>query len=282
MFKRISFVTVIVMALSLTLAGCGGKALQAKEVLEKAADASKDLDNYQMNADITMNMDAAGQSMKTQANLTSQIQNKPMLAHMTMKTNLQNQSLKTDMYMTKDQLYMQNKQQSKQWMKIKNPSSQQMEAMKNQNIDPAENLKKLKKYVDEFDMKEKDGEYVLSMTAKGDKVKEFYNDVAAKAMPQTTSQLQNVMDNMTFEDIKYTYHVNKDTYYPESMDMDMTLSVAGDENQSNDQSSNMELNQTMTMTFSKFNELDDISIPKKVKDNAKEVDMNKLGQNTDQ
>ncbi|WLR51781.1 hypothetical protein LC040_02430 [Bacillus tianshenii] len=274
-------------AFALLLAGCGQEAgtdssenageenaakeeekLTAEDVYKKATEKSQDMKNFELDGSMDMKMTFGEETQEMNMKINSKSQLDPLLIHQTMESDAQSAEMeipKMEMYMTDEYMYMKDAQ-SGQWLKMKQAQQGFMKDMMEQqkSMSPVQNLEMLKQFADEMTLEETDDTYVLKITGNGDKLV----DLVKEMNPGGASgvDFEQMMQQMNFEEIKYSYALNKETFQPESFEMDMTMSVT-----QNDQT--MKINQHMTSNIKNINEVEDLSIPEEVKNNAQEIEV---------
>ncbi|WP_026678374.1 DUF6612 family protein [Fictibacillus gelatini] len=261
-----------VFSMGLILSGCGQKAEQssggakeqkvtAEQVLEKTTKASANIKNYEMDADMNVEMNAEGHTMKMPTKINAQMATEPLLVHQKMDTEDKGQPVSVEMYITKDEAYM---NQGGQWIKMPNQGPMDL-SKATENMSPAKKMEQMKKFVKDLSLKDKGDTYELKMSGKGDEIKEFAKEMMAQNMnPQSAQAIEQSLNNMKISDLKYTLTIDKKTNYPKQLLLDMNMEIK-------EGSHTAEMKLHMDSTMSKFNKVKDLAIPENVKKAAKEV-----------
>ncbi|TCP30029.1 hypothetical protein EV207_107125 [Scopulibacillus darangshiensis] len=259
-----------VLLIALTACGASGPK-NASEVLEKAQKASQDLKSF--NADTTTNMDMEVQGQKIHTSTIGSVdyQKEPLLIYTKQKTsNPKNagQTMNIDMYMTKDNLYMQSPMKPGEWVKLDNPQSAMLDKLTKGNAaDIEKQLKSLKGFAKDFKLEEKDKNYVLTYKGKGADFDKFVKKMVKDQMPNM-DQFKEAMKNVKYDNVSFTYTFDKEKFLPQEMKMTMNMTVTNP----NDETQKMKMKVKSSSEYKDFNNVK-VTIPDDVKQNAKEVKM---------
>ncbi|MGP4076580.1 DUF6612 family protein [Halobacillus sp. K22] len=261
------------LAAFILISGCASsEGAKVEDIYTKAAEASKSLDNFAMTIEskqiIDMGMETGTDgsedslvpgSIPIATTIDSKMQTDPVAFHQTVE--MMGQTI--EQYYTEDGLYM-TMPTKEGWYKAPKQIVNQLNAMSAQQQNPASQLENLEDYVDEFELEESDSSYTLSFHSEGENVKKLLNDSLNEMLPKDQVP-EDLMEKMTVNKVDYTFIVNKETYYPESVDMEMDFTI-------NQNGENTHMVQTMKGKYSQFNEVGNISVPEKVKTNAKVIE----------
>ncbi|MFZ0371109.1 MAG: DUF6612 family protein [Halobacillus sp.] len=268
------FMLVSTLTAFILISGCASsEGAKVEDIYTKAAEASKSLENFAMKVEskqiIDTGMETGNESGSEDSlvpgsipivtTIDSKMQTDPIAFHQTVE--MMGQTI--EQYYTEDGLYM-TMPTKEGWFKAPKQVVKQLNAMSAQQQNPASQLESLKDYVDEFKLEEEESTYTLSFHSEGENVKKLLNDSMNKMLPKEQVP-DDLMKQMTVNKVDYTFVVNKDTYYPSSVDMEMDFSI-------NQNGENTHMVQTFTGKYSDFNEVGNISVPEKVKSNAKEIE----------
>ena len=268
------FMLVSTLTAFILISGCASsEGAKVEDIYTKAAEASKSLENFAMKVEskqiIDTGMETGNESGSEDSlvpgsipivtTIDSKMQTDPIAFHQTVE--MMGQTI--EQYYTEDGLYM-TMPTKEGWFKAPKQVVKQLNAMSAQQQNPASQLESLKDYADEFKLEEEESTYTLSFHSEGEHVKKLLNDSVNKMLPKEQVP-DDLMKQMTVNKVDYTFVVNKDTYYPSSVDMEMDFSI-------NQNGENTHMVQTFTGKYSDFNEVGNISVPEKVKSNAKEIE----------
>lgn len=229
------------------------------DVFAKTIEASAKLESFSVAMNTKQTIEQAGTKTDIQSKIDMDVIMKPQMSFkQALAMNMAGQEMKMDMYLTKDGFYMQNAPTG-QWMKLpREQMDQLMGGLTNAEMDPSKQLEKLKQFADDFAISESGGDYVVKLSATGDKFNDFLKNELKESMggnPQLGDVLNQSMSAVSFKQVEYTYTVDKKTYNPKSMkvSMDMEMDIQGQK---------MRLVQTIDGAYSNYNAIKEIVVPK--------------------
>lgn len=243
--------------------------LTLQEVFDKAIERQQSINSVhaivKMNQE--MEMDFNGQSMKftTVSNFEMDAQQSPLAMFMTgtvaMDMGGDMMEMPLEMYMTEaDGFYMLNAEMN-EWMKLPENQYEQLLAQTGAQADATEQLEQLKQFIDDFEFKQDDKNYLLTLNIKGDKFKEFIVGQLDTSLGESTELSGEDLQSMSFENSKYDLVINKETFDTEEINMDLTMLMDMEGQQS-------KISNDATIKYSQFDQLDEINIPTEVKNKA--------------
>ncbi|MGD6858167.1 DUF6612 family protein [Bacillus infantis] len=243
--------------------------LTLEEVLNKTTEASENLNSFSV--DMTMDqMISAGQEEENM-NISSDIQmdvvTEPMAFYQktAMSQDQSGETYETESYFTEEGMFMYDPA-GETWMKFPKEMSDQLIQMSGQQTNPAEELKKLQEFTDDFTFEQDDNHFILKLKASGEKFTELMKETMADTLPPEMAADEEVFNNMKIENVEYTILVDKETFYPSALNMDMTMEMAVE-------GQTVSLNQKIEGKYSDYNEVKEITIPQEVLDTAVEMEM---------
>lgn len=246
--------------------------LTLAQVFAKTTEASKDLKSVHSDMEINQTMNIPGQesTMDIQSNLSVDIVLNPMAMHQKMKMSmkggdesLQNQDMDIEAYLAKEGFFFYDPT-TKQWMKMPEELSMQMLQMPEKQANPAEQLKQLQQFTDDFSFKQNDTQYILNLKASGEKFDQFLKESAKELMPDALKESADALENIKFKNVKYEIFIDKKTFNITTLNMNQEMEMAMDGQKLN-------LKQEMKGTYSNYNKLREIKVPQEVLDNAQEI-----------
>jgi hypothetical protein len=179
------------------------------------------------------------------------------------ETSEQLDEMQIESYMT-DQGFFMSDSMSKKWTKLPADMYEQIMSMSQKQADPSQQLKDLEMFMEDFTFEQTDSEYILKLSASGEKFNELIQKQLADTMPDMMVEEQELLKDMNVEKVNYEIFIDKKTFNMTTLNMvmDMTMAVEGEE---------MKLSQNMKSTFSNYNEVESIKVPKEILDNAEEM-----------
>ncbi|MGG6310884.1 DUF6612 family protein [Paenibacillus macerans] len=237
-------------------------ALTLDELIQKTMEASDGLNSFSMEASVNQNisMTQGDQKQDQKVDMTMKIDTTkdPLEMYQEIQMSVPgsgNQEIKQ--YITDEGVFS---NMDGNWMKLPDNTKDQLLTGLEQSVSPEKQLEQFKSIAGETKVTEEGDEYVLTAEVSGDGVKELAKslmDQSGSANEQTAA----MMEQMNIKDIKITYAVNKETFFPTKSNIEMTLDMEA-EGQS------VSLEMKMNSTISKHNELAEIKVPQEVLDSA--------------
>ncbi|UOQ46084.1 hypothetical protein MUN89_09290 [Halobacillus salinarum] len=194
--------------------------------------------------------------MKT--SIEAKVHADPLAYHQTVQT--MGQSI--EQYYTTDGFFI-SQPGSNQWVKAPDNMVEKMSQITAADQMPAKQLSKLKDYVDDFNLEEKEGNYILTFHSKGEDVQELIKNTMKENFPEAKLP-KDLFKKLTINDVTYRYTINKESYYPKAIDIEMNFSIDNGGQKTS-------VKQTLSGTYSDYNELGNITVPKEIKSSAGEI-----------
>ncbi|WP_077625007.1 DUF6612 family protein [Sediminibacillus massiliensis] len=234
---------------------------ELEDIYQNALEANEELENFEMNAELEQSIVMGEESIPVSATIQSQMQQDPVAFHQTM--DMMGQEI--EMYYSKEGIFMKEPVEGK-WVKGPEELVDQLNQLAGQEQqNPAEQMELLKDYVKDFELEETEDTYVLNLNADGLDIQELMKEQLGGTIPE--DQLTDeMMESVSVNKLTYTFTLSKDTYYPQTMTVDMDMEIDEQGNKTN-------LTQKMDATYSKFNELGTIEVPQEIKDSAEDMEM---------
>jgi len=275
------------MSIGLLLSGCGAETanqssegsnetqqkeekLTAEEVLTKASEAGEAIQNFEMDINMDMTMEADGETINTKSKMLSQMSVDPMFLYQQIDMTMEDMNTNMEMYITQDEMYLYSPEEGA-WIKMPNEAGELLtQAQTQQNAIPTKQLEDIQKFTEDLTLTEKDNTYEVVFDGDGEALKEFALEIALQNLDQSQAeQLKQSMDLVTFEDIMYQLSLNKETFYPEALIMDLTMTI-----EENGTAVKTTIN--LDTKYSKYNELTNLVVPEDVQQNAVEIPMEEM------
>lgn len=170
----------------------------------------------------------------------------------------------TEQYYTDKGLYMTSPTQDG-WVKAPENVLDQIQAMSSNSQTPAEQLQHFEKYVENFHLEKEKDNYILTFQSNVESAQQLVEDAVQETLPADEIP-EELLNNLEVNELKYRMVINKDTYYPQTFSMDMDFNIKEENGES------MQLQQSLYSEFSRFNEIEEITIPQDILDEAKEIE----------
>ena len=264
----------------IALVGCGDTAapisgtqdesnLTVQQVLEKAVERQQNLENVHVDVDMEQHSETTvgteSVQFSTTSNLAMDMQQSPlaMFTKGTVSMDMLGETIDMpiEMYMTEqDGFYMLNGE-TNEWLKLPDEQYEQLLAQTGVPAKPTEQLKQLEQFVEDFDFKQDDKNYLLTLTIEGDKFTEFIMGQLGTSLGEAGELSGDAFEKMTFENSTYHLKIAKDTFDTKEIQTDLTMLM-------DLQGQQMKTSSQATMHYSQYDELEDITIPDEVKNKA--------------
>ncbi|MBX0357334.1 DUF6612 family protein [Halobacillus sp. Nhm2S1] len=95
-------------------------------------------------------------------------------------------------------------------------------------------------------------------------VQNIMEDSLKEMLPSGQSP-EKLLEGLTINDLEYTMKIDQDTYYPETFHMDTNLKIV-------ENGKRIEWKPSIYSKFSRFNEIEEIVIPKELLNQAEEME----------
>ncbi|GGF32958.1 hypothetical protein GCM10010954_35170 [Halobacillus andaensis] len=262
-----SMITLAAFSLLLIVSACSSaEGEKAKEVFKKSAAASEELDSFSMEMEMTQKMNVESEDSEEgipdgiplQTTMNSDMQMDPVAFYQTVE--FMGQSM--EQYYTEDGMYM-TVPGEENWYKAPEELVDQLNQISSEEQSPGNQLENLEEYVDEFNLEEKENSYLLSFSSEGENVQALIEESVEEMFPEGTMP-EDALEGLTVEQVNYTFEVDKESYYPKQLDAEMnfTMNMEGEETS---------IHQTMSGSYSNFNEVGEIEIPSEVIEQAEDL-----------
>ncbi|WP_039044323.1 DUF6612 family protein [Sporosarcina sp. ZBG7A] len=249
----------------------------AQEVYQKSLEASESISSMHADFSIQQNMKTTGEenlSMKNDIAITMDMVTEPLSIHQQMVVEGDAEgTMDIEMYGEGDELYIQTQEMEGDWILV--PAEMQDEVLAGMDSSNAMmDLEVFKEFTEEFTLEEQGDEYILNLSASGDKFGELLKelmDQTAVGSQGMEGEEEGTMENVEVKKIELTLHIDKETYYTNSFDMklDAIMDIAGYRTVTI---------QNINAKMSQVNELEGIVIPDDVRNNAYDMSGNKVGE----
>lgn len=267
-----------VATLSLGLAACNETAtpvqekevtetskLTLQEVYDKSMKASEELKSVKGSIDMKQTMNIEEMTFDIQSVMDMEYIIEPMQMHQKGTTTMmgvgdggESQETEMETYMMDDAMYVY-EGTTAQWMKFPQEMVDQMMSTTKQT-DPATQLEPLQEYLEKVEFEQDDENYILTLEGSGEEFTSLVQDQVDEAL-QSLTTIENVSLDFTIHSVDYLVHIDKESFQTNKLDVviDMDMSMDGEM---------INLNMDAKTNFSKFNEIDEIVVPKEVIDSA--------------
>ena len=273
-------------ALALTLAACNSSAsptkgttktseLTLEQVYDKAVKRQEEIKSASAKAEVTqeaqMGSGDKAEKFNSDTKMDVDVVTDPLGMHFSMTTTApdmldegdKNNETSVEMYMNKDQGIFVKDEASNEWLKLPSDDFDSILKETSSAANAKEQLEQLKKFAGDFKFEQTDDAYVLTLDAKGDKFKELIDSEMKKSMKDLNLQ-ENPLDNLTINKMDYVLYIDKKTFDTNKIDVNMDLKIKVENEEFSSKTKTV-------VTYTDFNNLKTIDIPKEIIDNAQTV-----------
>ncbi|RSD29577.1 DUF6612 family protein [Mesobacillus subterraneus] len=251
--KKFSFLTAISLLLVLVLSACGTKVTK-EEVISGAF--RNTINSFDTDMKTEFEMNANGQKVNQTVDIHMKYLDDPFMAQMKLSTIDGDMEL----YIDKESAYM-TMPGTTEWLKTSVSSVPEFEKLANGD-GIKEDLDKLKKFSDLFELKEEKDGYLLSVeldSSSTDKEKELVKDVLKESLQDESIELNKVN--------KFIYYLKLDkNYYLKQVKADADLDLVMD-------GESGEIVIKVQADYKEINSVEAFSVPQEVKDSAVDMGM---------
>ncbi len=246
--------------------------LSVQEVYEKSLEASEDITSLHANivTDQQMAMQPDGMEINMKMNSAMDMTIEPLAFYQKAETSLVSEDIDNaspmnmEMYFTDQGMYMY-EQTMATWLKMPDESIEDLKVLADQQTaDPSQQLEDLAEFKDEFTFEQTADAYILTLDASGEKFKELMDQQLDKTLGQMEIEAQMGFEDMTIHSVNYVIHIDKESFLTTSMDMKMNMDL-------NIEDEMMSIQTDMQADYSKFNEIEAITVPEDVLNEAQDI-----------
>lgn len=228
----------------------------ADELLQKTAEASKNLKSFAMKGDIKQHIVVEG-AEKQEQNVNMVIDSELTLEPVEMMQDFVMDSpegkVEMKQYITEEGIYM---QMGDQWMQLPQESEKEIrDGLDMGNLNPEQQLQEFKAIAKDFKVTEEGDVYVLTADVSGDGLKELAKSMMNQA---NDPQMEAMMDQMELKNMHIIYGIQKESFLPVTTDLDMVMLMEAE-------GEKVTLDMKMKSSYSKHNEISKIEVPEEAK-----------------
>lgn len=246
--------------------------LTVQEVYAKSVEASEDITSVHANSSTDQKMAMQGDGMEVTMAIKSSMDMTidPVAFHQKAETTIVSEDIDNsnpmsmEMYFTDQGMYMYEETMAT-WLKMSDESIEDLKALADQQTaNPSQQLEELAEFKDDFTFKQTEDEYILTLDASGEKFNELMEQQLEKTLGQMELEAQMTLEDMTIHSVNYVIYVDKESFLTTGMDMKMDMDV-------NIESEIMNIKSDMQVDYSRFNEIEAITVPAEVLEQAQEI-----------
>ena len=246
--------------------------LTLEEVYAKSAEASEQIESLHadMKTNQTMSMQPAGMEMKMAMDISMDLTTDPLAFYQTSETSVVSEDIenenpmKMEMYLTEQGMFLYDATMQS-WLKMPDESVEELKGLADQQTaDPSQQLEDLAAFQDDFTFEQTEDEYILKLDAEGEEFKELIDKQLDKTLGQLELEAQTALEDMQIHSVSYEIFIDKDSFLTNSMNVDMDLDM-------NIEGETMSIQSDVQAVYSKYNEIEAITVPAEVIEQAEEM-----------
>ena len=243
--------------------------LTAKEVYQKMVEASSKVKSLGVKLDVKQDLtsQADGSAIKTETKSDSKIIQEPLSLYQVVEVQYNDPAIgeqtgKIEQYLTDEGFFMYDTVRDV-WGKY-NTDYAEVEKQLNlqQGTNQLDSLKNLESFVDHFAFENEGSKYRLTLSGNDNKM----NELVKKSLPSTWPELEQAMKSMTIHDVEYEIMIDKKTFLPSVMNVNMNIDIITNGN-------TILLEQNINSNYYDYNKIDEIVLPKEALDQSTEINI---------
>lgn len=104
----------------------------------------------------------------------------------------------------------------------------------------------------------------MKLNASGEEYQELIGEQMEQMLGQMDMEVQTVLEGMTINEVAYEIFIDKETFLPSviNIDMDLDMEIEGE---------SMNIKSVVDSEYSKYDEIDSITVPAEVIEQAQEI-----------
>ena len=244
--------------------------MTAQEVYSKAMEVSAEQKSMHavMDIDQKISMPSQELEMDSKIKMDMDVIVEPLAMHQKMNMDMGDLgAMDMELYMNESGFFM-NDPESGQWIKMPKDMYDEMMAQMGGETDPTLDMEMFNEFKDDFKFEQTDDEYILTLSASGDKFSGLMKELMGSSLPadmEMTEEDADLLNNMDVKSLKVVMYIDKETYYTNAFDLDMDMTMKVEEEE-------MHIVQKMKSVISKINEIDEIVVPQEIVDEAVDLE----------
>lgn len=241
--------------------------LTLEEVFTKAQEVAENINSSHTKMDIAQEFSAPGteDTIESTIQLEMDMIEEPLAMYQQMTMDMGDfGTMKTEIYYTDQGFYMKNPEDDS-WMKLPSDDLGDLQEMINSGAEGNIDYASLEKYIEDFKFEQDDNQYILKLKVSGDGFNDLVKEELASTgmLDELGEEAMDGLEDMKLHQLEYEIFVAKDTFETTDFNlvMDMEFSVEGE---------TMRIKQDVKAHITEMNEIEEITIPEEVIENAVE------------
>ena len=265
--KKVLSLTVAGILLIFTTACNNSEATSTEDILNKSMQAMEELTSYSMVTESHQVLGMTGEDnidISTHAEVDLLLDPLTFYQHTSMDLGMLGGEMVYDTYFSEEYGLFMEDPGSGDWAKFPDTLIDEFLNLTEAQLSPEEQLKPLQDYISHLTLTTLDNHYVINLTGEGKEMEELVDQLSGMTADGMEEMLTQMMTEMDIKSLEYEIFIDKETFYytEANIFIEMNLEVMEE---------TIQVQQTSTMTFNNFNELDDLVIPEDILKNASEL-----------
>lgn len=240
--------------------------LTIEEIISKSIEAMESLSSYsvEMETEQTMGItDEESFEMSTQLKMDILLDPITFYQQTTMDMGIMGGIITYDSYYSEEQGLFIEDPYVEGWAKFPDELFNDFLNLSNEQINPEDQLKLLLDYLSQLSVTSEEEQYIITLKGEGTDVSSLV-DLIMGMSGENMNELMDLMSDIEIQSLEYTIYIDKETFYQVETDIfvEMRMEIIGDKISSTQRSH---------LIMSRFNELDDLTIPEDIINNAVEL-----------
>ncbi|NEU30228.1 hypothetical protein GN156_05460 [bacterium LRH843] len=225
------------------------------EIIQQATKAMSSIKSFSSKTTKTQKVTAANSESHSSSTISMDMTQEPLAIYQQINMTLPEQgNVATTMYMIDNGIYFKDSV-DETWFTYPEELTQDHINIKEMLMKPNEQLAFIQKHIEHFSLEERDEYYLITVQGSPDMSKEFVNDMASK--------MSNGLPAETVQEFEYSMQIEKETYFQTKV----SIKLSFDTTMGNEP---IQIHATTESAFAKFNEIDAITVPEAILEEAEE------------
>lgn len=238
--------------------------LTAQDVYDETMAASKDIKSFSVKMDMEQELSFEGDTVKLNNAIDTDMTIDPMTMYQKMTMTAEGDEIVSETYFTDEGMYILDPYTG-WWIKYPDEEIQPILEQAGEGNAPISELQQLEDFAEDITLKEEDKYFVLTLKAdSGEKFTEFIQQTLEETMPEALLEMPDVydafMNNFKINNMEYEIVIDKETYYPVEVNMEMDMEVTAE-------GETFKMVQLVKALYTDYNNVDEIAIPQEALDN---------------
>lgn len=242
--------------------------LTAQDVYDKTMEASEEIKSFAIKMDMEQEMSSGVESLKFDTAIDMDMTMDPLALYQKMTMTAAGEEIVSETYFTEAGMYIY-EPTTGIWVKYPDELVDPILEQSGEGNTPMSELQQLEDFADEITLKEEDKYYVLTLKADSSgKFNDLIQQTLKDTMPEELMEMPDVydafMNNFKINSMEYEIVIDKETYYPVELNMEMDMDVTSE-------GETVKMVQSVKAEYSDYNKVDEIVIPQEALESAMDL-----------